>query len=101
MKNKQINIRLTEKELAYIKRKSERAKMDMTRFVITAVYKNNINVIEGLLPLSTELRHIGNNLNQLTRLCHEGRISCINLDKFTYQVGEIWKKLNELMKEKK
>ena len=46
--------------------------MDMTRFIITAVYKNNINVIEGLFPLSTELRHIGNNLNQLTRLCHGG-----------------------------
>ena len=101
MKNKQINIRLTEKELAYIKRKAERAKMDMTKFIITTVYKNNINVIEGLLPLSTELRYIGNNLNQLTRLCHEGRISCINLDEFTYQVGEIWKKLNELIAEKK
>lgn len=66
--------------MAYIKRKSERAKMDMTRFIITAVYKNNINVIEGLLPLSAELRYIGNNLNQLTRLCHEGRITCLNLD---------------------
>ena len=101
MKNKQINIRLTEKELAYIKRKAERAKMDMTRFIITAVYKNNINVIEGLLPLSNELRHIGNNLNQLTRLCHEGRITCLNLDGVKEQVGDIWRSLNLLMDEKK
>lgn len=71
------------------------------RFLIDTLDKFKINVIEGLLPLPTELRYIGNNLNQLTRLCHEGRISCINLDEFTGKIGEIWKKLNELMKEKK
>ena len=64
MKNKQINIRLTEKELAYIKRKSERAKMD-------------------------------------TRLCHEGRITCLNLDELKEQVGNIWHGLNLLIDEKK
>lgn len=43
-----------------------------------------------------ELKRIGNNLNQLTRLCNEGKINAIGLEDLKSEVSKIWQLLNLL-----
>lgn len=50
--------------------------------------KTAIVIIEEIKPFIKELNYIGNNLNQLTMLAHQGAIDVIKLDS-----------LNKLMKE--
>ena len=76
--NKQINFRVSEKDYNYIKRQSEKANID------------------GLDDATRELAKIGNNLNQLTRLCHQGVITCLDLSEIREQVKHIWQLLNLL-----
>ena len=46
--------------------------------------------------IKIELKRIGNNLNQLTRLCNEGKINAIVLEDLKSEVSKIWQLLNLL-----
>lgn len=97
MKNKQINIRVSEKEMDLLKNKSRKCNMNMTEFILATVKNSKIAVINDLTQMQRQLRYIGNNLNQLTKLCHEGIITCLNLSETKKEVGEIWRLLNLLI----
>lgn len=97
MKNKQINIRLSEQEIALLKRKAKQSNMTMSRFILSLTNNSQIIVINDLVETQRQLRYIGNNLNQLTQLCHEGRIECLNLMEVKKEVGNIWQSLNLLI----
>ena len=56
--------------------------------------KGNITVIQGLPEVAKELRYIGNNINQLTKLCHEGKIQVLEMAEIKKQMEEIWQSLN-------
>jgi len=51
----------------------------MRQFVIEMCMNGKIVVNSELRELNSELRYQGNNLNQLTRLAHQGRASVIDL----------------------
>ncbi len=95
-KNKRINIRLTEKEKKLIELKAKKCNMTVTKYIISSCLKDNIIVIDGLNKVDTELRRIGNNINQLTRLCNEGKINVIGLEDLKSEVSKIWQLLNLL-----
>jgi hypothetical protein len=59
---------LTEKELMAIETKATKAGMHRTDFLVACAIGKRITVIDDLTPLLAELRRIGNNLHQLTRL---------------------------------
>ena len=67
-KDKKINIRLTEKEKSIIESKAKKLNMTITKFIVSSCLKDKIVIINGLDKVDTELRRIGNNINQLTRL---------------------------------
>lgn len=94
--NKQINFRVSEKDYNYIKRQSEKANITLTDYLKYSALNKNIYVIDGLDDATRELAKIGNNLNQLTRLCHQGVISCLDLSEIREQVKHIWQLLNLL-----
>ena len=50
----------------------------------------------SLNDVKIELKRIGNNLNQLTRLCNEGKINAIGLEDLKSEVSKIWQLLNLL-----
>ena len=89
--NKQINFRVSEKDYNYIKRQSEKANTTLTDYLKYSALNKNIYVINGL-----DDAKIGNNLNQLTRLCHKGVITCLDLSEIREQVKHIWQLLNLL-----
>ena len=95
-KNKRVNFRITEKELQKIKQKAEKSNMNLTEYLTTCALNKDIIVIEKLKEFQVELRRIGNNLNQLTRMCNEGIITCLELENIKNQVNEIWQLLNLL-----
>ena len=71
-RNKTLTIRLTEKEHDTITKKAFRSGMSMTDFLVTAAQQAQIHVAEDTKPLVTELKRIGNNLNQITAKINAG-----------------------------
>ena len=78
-KDKKINIRLTEKEKSIIELKAKKLNMTITKFIVSSCLKDKIVIVNGLDKVDTELRRIGNNINQLTRLANEKIITVIDL----------------------
>ena len=56
-----------------------------------------IIVIDGLEEIIKQLRKIGNNINQLTKLCNQGRLTNINLEDVKKEMKSIWQLLNLLI----
>lgn len=96
-KDKRINIRLTEKEKKLIELKAKKCKMNITKYIINSCLKDNIIVVNGLDKIDTELRRIGNNINQLTRLSNERIISAVDLKEARMEVNNIWQLLKQLV----
>lgn len=92
-----INIRLTKQEKELIERKANKCKMTITRFILTSCMKDKIVIIDGLYKIDAELRRIGNNINQLTRLANENIIQEVNLKEVRQEVNEIWQLLKQLI----
>ena len=96
-KTKRVNFRITEKELQKIKEIAKKSNMNLTKYLTVCGLNKDIVVIQNLKEFQIELRRIGNNLNQLTRLCNEGIITCLDLENIKKQVNEIWQLLNLLI----
>mgnify|MGYP005798542133 FL=1 len=96
-KDKKINIRLTEKEKSIIESKAKKLNMTITKFIVSSCLKDKIVIINGLDKIDTELRRIGNNINQLTRLANEKIITVIDLKELRMEVNNIWQLLKQLV----
>ena len=96
-KDKKINIRLTEKEKSIIESKAKKLNMTLTKFIVSSCLKDKIVIVNGLDKIDTELRRIGNNINQLTRLANEKIITVIDLKELRMEVNNIWQLLKQLV----
>ena len=75
-----LTIRLTpEEKMALQERMYKAVAPSMRDFVLKMCMDGKIVVNEELRELNQELRYQGNNLNQLARLAHQGRVSVVNL----------------------
>ena len=75
-----ITIRVTpEEKIALQERMYEAVAPSMRKFVMDMCMNGEIVVNSDLRELNSELRYQGNNLNQLTRLAHQGRAKVIDL----------------------
>ncbi len=95
-RNHRITFRLNDHENNVLKRRVEMANMSMSEFLRHTALNNKITVIEGLPEFSKELRAIGTNLNQLTRLCNQGRLDYVDLRSTKSKIAEIVDKVSEL-----
>ena len=96
-KDKKINIRLTEKEKSIIESKAKKLNMTLTKFIVSSCLKDKIVIVNGLDKVDSELRRIGNNINQLTRLANEKIITVIDLKELRLEVNNIWQLLKQLV----
>ena len=96
-KNKRINIRLTEKEKKLMESKAKKCNMTDTKYIISSCLKDKIIIVDGLDKVDAELRRIGNNINQLTRLSNERIISAVDLKEARMEVNNIWQLLKQLV----
>ena len=75
-----LTLRLTPEEKFSLQEKMYKAiAPSMRQFVLDMCMNGQIIVNSNLRELNAELRYQGNNLNQLTRLAHQGRITEVNL----------------------
>lgn len=97
-RNIAIPIRVTEKELSVIDRKAARARLTRTEYLITCALGKEITLIEDLKPILADLRRIGNNLNQLTRLANMGKIQGVNLSECRAALEQTYTAIHTLAK---
>lgn len=88
-KNIKFSTRMSSQDREKIKALAEQAGMSMSDYVTACALGKRIFVIPGLTELLSELRAIGNNLNQLVTLVHMGRVAVINLDGMVNALGEV------------
>lgn len=95
-KDKIITIRVSEKEKKKLIKKSIKAELSLSEYLIEQGLEKDIIVIDGIKDLITELRKIGNNINQLTHLANSGAIYTVDLSNTKHELNMIWNKLNKL-----
>lgn len=97
-KDAQICLRLTKLQKEKILAKASQVNMNITDYMVNVGIKRKITItnIPDLYDVKIELKRIGNNLNQLTRLCNEGKINAIGLEDLKSEVSKIWQLLNLL-----
>ena len=96
-KNKHFNFRVNEKEYNKIKSKIEKSELNTSEYLLKTAMDKDIIVIDGLEEIIMQLRKIGNNINQLTKLCNQGRLTNINLEDVKKEMKSIWQLLNLLI----
>lgn len=89
-------IRFNEKEMKELQRKANTAERDISSYIRSAIFKYDIVVIPGLPELNHQVAKIGNNLNQLTMLSHQGNIKSPNLEETQEMLNKVYEKLFEI-----
>ena len=76
--------------------KSKIAKLSLSEYLIEQGLDKGIVIVDGLNEVVSELRRIGNNINQLTYLANSGRIYTVDLSEVKQEIGKVWNVINEL-----
>lgn len=96
-KSRHFNFRVNDKEYIKIKSKIQKSKLNTSEYLLRTAMDKEIIAVSGLEELIMQLRKIGNNINQLTKLCNQGRITNINLENVKKELKNIWQLLNLLI----
>jgi len=99
-KTKFIGLRITETDYQKIQQKAQKANLNISQYVSLSALDKDIIFLEDIKEMNFELLKIGNNLNQLTMLAHQGRINEVNLAKMSEEISKIWEELFKLLKKK-
>lgn len=97
MKTKRLNFRISDEEDAIIREKAKTAKMSITDYVITVATQKEIINFEGLSDVVTQIKRLGNNLNQLLILSRQGRITTVNLSETQEELKRIYELLSAVL----
>ena len=95
-KDKIITIRVSEKEKSGLIEKSKIAKLSLAEYLIEQGLDKEIVIVDRLNEVVTELRRIGNNINQLTYLANSGRIYTVDFSEVKQEIGKVWNVISEL-----
>ncbi len=95
-KSKQINFRVTEKQYTQIQKLATKSNLTLSSFLINSALKKEIIIINDLDTMCTELRKIGNNLNQIAKLYNQGYITAYDFESTNKEIHDIWQQLSLL-----
>lgn len=103
MKNRRLEIRLTEDELYEIDNRSKKLRMSRSKFLLQAALHQKIIVLDStsIKQLTSELRKIGININQIAILCNMGKLECVHIEDTKSEIIKVWEELNKLRKDVK
>ena len=95
-----LRFRVTPEEREKIERKALGSYRTVSRFLRDCALGKEITVIPGVNDLASELRRVGNNLNQITRAVNSGYTAGIDgIDEIREGVKGIWQSLNSLRRD--
>ncbi len=98
MKTKRLNFRISDETDAVIRDKAKAAKMSITDYVISAATQKEIINFEGLSEVVTQIKRLGNNVNQLLILARQDRIRTVNLSETQEELKQIYKLLSAILR---
>ena len=88
-----LTIRLTAAEKDAIVRKAAKAHMSLTDFLVASALTTEIYVAEDTRPLITEMKRIGNNLNQISMKINAGAFQSYNFQEVIDLQRDIYEEL--------
>ena len=100
MKSKRLNFRISEVTDTVIREKAKAAQMTITDYVITAATHKEIVDFNGLSEVITQLKRLGNNLNQLLILLRQNRIHTVNLSETQEELKQIYELLASVLRQR-
>ena len=92
-RNQTLSIRLTPAEKDAIVQQAAKARMSLTDYILTSALVTEIHVAEDTRPLITELKRIGNNLNQISTKINVGVFQSYNFQEVIDQQKLIYEEL--------
>ena len=100
-KSKYIGFRLSETDYQKIQKKAQKANLNISQYVSLSALDKDVFVFDDMKEMNFKLSKIGNNLNQLTMLAHQGKIKEVNLTKMSGEISGMWDELCALVKKKR
>lgn len=95
-RDKTLTIRLTDSEKKKIIAKSRKSKMSTTDFIIACADNAVIKTPEDLRPVVSQLKKIGNNINQIAVKVNSGAVYSVNFDEVLEMQNKIYEKVFEI-----
>jgi len=77
-RNQTLTVRVTAAEKDAIVKNAAKARMSLTDYIVASSLLTEIHVAEDTRPLLTELKRIGNNLNQISMKINAGAFTSYN-----------------------
>ena len=94
MKTKRFNFRVTDAMDALIRKKAADAGMSITNQIILCAIDKKVINYGGLRELTTQIKKLGNNVNQLLILSRQERINTVNLTAIQEELRKIYELLS-------
>ena len=92
-RNQTLTIRLTAAEKDAITQKAAKAGMNVTDYIVASSQLTEIHVAEDTRPMLTELKRIGNNLNQISMKINAGAFQSYNFQEVIEMQRKIYGEL--------
>ena len=92
-RNQTLTIRVTAAEKDAIVRNAAKARMSLTDYIVASSLLTEIHVAEDTRPLLTELKRIGNNLNQISMKINAGAFQSYNFQEVIEMQKAIYEEL--------
>ena len=90
MKTKRFNFRVSDTMDALIREKAKSAGMSLTDYIILCAIDKKVINYDGLKELTTQVKKLGNNVNQLLILSRQGKIKTVNLTATQLELKKIY-----------
>lgn len=90
-----LTFRVTPEEKKRIENKALSSYRLVSMYLRDCALDKEIIVIDGVKDVANELRHIGNNLNQITKAVNSG-VYAVDLTETKKEVQKVWQSLNSL-----
>lgn len=96
--NRRITVRMTEEQYRNLQDKIKISNTKQNDFILKSINDIQINVVDGLPTVIKELSAIGNNINQIAKICNMtiSPPSLTQIEKLREEVNKIWQQLKQL-----
>ena len=100
-KDIRVTIRLSLEQYESIKNRADTAQLSLSSYIRSAAMRHKVTVIDGLPEMTKELKGLGRNLNQLTILAHEGRVTSPDLSRAASALEHCYTELHRLAEQER
>ena len=94
IKDAELHIRLLKKDKEKIIALAKKSKLNISDYMVKSSINAKIIVESDKSQYITELRRIGNNINQITRNVNQGLVKEVNLKEVKEELNNLWQLLS-------